>query len=97
MSTFHIYSLHSHRFQLLLPLQDTIFKLDKKDRPIRPDLRPCIVRTGLAWKPCSVTNAFNDTCNECRAAELVHLLRHRYELIRQWCVVNDHILARAGG
>ena len=88
---------HTHSFQLLLPFQHTIFKLDQKDRPVWPDLRPRIVRTRLTRESCAVTDAFNNTCNECGAAQLVHLLGHGDVLIRERRVVNDHVLARTGG
>src|SRR5271155_1990966 len=89
--------LHTHSFQLLLPFQYTIFKLDQKDRPVWPDLRPRIVRTRLTRESCAVTDAFDNTRNECSAAQLVHLLGHGDILIRERGVVIDHVLAWTGG
>jgi hypothetical protein len=88
--------LHTHSFQLLLPFQYTIFKLDQKDCPVWPDLRPRIVRTRLTRESCAITDAFDNTRNECGAAQLVHLLGHGDILIRERRIVNDHVLARAG-
>ena len=74
-----------------------ILKFDQENSPVRPDVCPGIVRTGLTLESRAVTYAFYNASYVSGDTELVHLFRDGDVVVCQRSVVYYHVLGWVGG
>src|SRR5947209_6253579 len=70
-----------------------ILKLDQKDRSTRPDISPVVMRTNPRLESGAVADSFYYPCDKCCAVQLTHFLWDGDVLIREWRIIDDHVLA----